>query len=67
MLAEKPLALLLLGANANALLLIPLAFGVLHLAMAARGQERMSMRSEIGLLLSIWVIISFTAVNYYLK
>ena len=66
-LAEKPLALLLLGANANALLLIPLAFGVLHLAMAARGQERMSMRSEIGLLLSIWVIISFTAVNYYLK
>ena len=66
-LAEKPLALLMLGANANTLLLIPLAFGVLHLAMAARGEERMSIWTEIGLLLSIWTIISFTAVNHYLK
>ena len=63
----KPLALVLLGANANNLLLIPLAYGVLHLAMRSRGEERPPLWNELGLLFTIWAIINFTAISYYLK
>jgi len=62
-----PLELVLIGANANNLLLIPLAYGVLHLAMRTRENERMSLWGELGLLFTIWVIISFTVINFYLK
>jgi hypothetical protein len=64
---NNPFYLLLLGANANNLLLIPLAYGVLHLAMRTVSQVRMPMWVELGLLLTIWVIINFTAINLYLK
>ena len=63
---EKPFLLVLLGANANNLLLIPLAYGVLHLAMREEQGRRMGLAVEIGLMLTIWVIINFTAVNLYL-
>jgi manganese transport protein len=66
MMPDTPLALVLLGANANNLLLIPMAYGVLHLAMGAVQAERMPLWSEIGLLLTIWIITNFTAVNLYL-
>lgn len=59
------LSLILIGANANNLLLIPLAYGVLHLAMRAPQQERMSLWVELGLLFTIWVIVNFTAINLY--
>ena len=62
-----PLELVLIGANANNLLLIPLAYGVLHLAMRTRENERKSLWGELGLLFTIWVIISFTVINFYLK
>ena len=65
--SDTPFLLVLLGANANNLLLIPLAFGVLHLAMREAPDRRMSMWLELGLLVSLWVIVSFTAVNLYLK
>jgi hypothetical protein len=66
MIPDTPLALVLLGANANNLLLLPMAYGVLHLAMRSVQPERMSLGSEVGLLFTIWVIINFTAVNLYL-
>ena len=65
--SDTPLALVLLGANANNLLLIPLAYAVVHLAMRAEGRVRMPLWSELGLLFTTWVIINFTAVNLYLK
>lgn len=64
--ADTPFLLVLLGANANNLLLIPMAFGILHLAMSEAAKHRMSLAIEIGLLLTIWIIINFTAVNLYL-
>ena len=64
---DTPLALVLLGTNANNLLLIPMAYAVVHLAMRTEGRVRMPLWSELGLLFTIWVIINFTAVNLYLK
>lgn len=61
-----PMLFILLGANANNLLLIPLAYGVLHLAMREGRERRMSLAVELALMLTIWVIINFTAVNLYL-
>ena len=65
--SSTPLELVLIGANANNLLLIPLAYGVLHLATRTGKKERMSLWSELGLWLTILVIIIFTAVNLFLK
>ncbi len=65
--SSTPLELVLIGANANNLLLIPLAYGVLHLAMRTRKEERMTLWGELGLLFTIWVIINFTVINFYLK
>ena len=53
------------GANANNLLLIPMAYAVLHLAMRVPKDERMSLKTEIALLFTIWAIINFTAVNLF--
>jgi hypothetical protein len=64
--SDAPLALVLLGANANNLLLIPLAYGVLHLAMRTVTKERMQPLIELALLFTIWVIISFTFSNLFL-
>ncbi len=64
---STPLELVFIGANANNLLLIPLAYGVLHLAMRTRDEVRMALWGELGLLFTIWVIINFTAINAYLK
>jgi len=63
---RAPWWLVLLGANANNLLLIPLAYGVLHLAMGEARSRRMSLGVELGLLLTLWAIVNFTAVNLYL-
>ncbi len=62
---SDPYYLLLLGQNANNLLLIPLAYGILHLAMRESPGRRMEFLLELGLLLTIWAIISFTAINLY--
>jgi hypothetical protein len=59
----RTLDFVLKGANANNMLLIPLAYAVLHLAMRARAEERMSLWGELALLVTIWAIISFTAIN----
>ena len=67
MIPDTPLALVLIGANANNLLLIPLAYGVVHLAMRTDAKWRMSSLGEIALLFTIWVIVNFTAINLYLK
>ena len=64
--SDTPFLLVLLGANANNLLLIPMAYGVLHLAMRERAERRMSMWLELGLMLTIWAIVNFTAINLYL-
>ena len=63
---NTPFLFVLLGANANNLLLIPMAYSVLHLAMREVQARRMSLGVELGLMLTIWVIINFTAVNLYL-
>ena len=63
--AEKPFLLLRLGANCNHLLLIPLAFGVLHLAMRLDGRVRMPMSIELGLMATIWAVTVFTAFNLF--
>jgi hypothetical protein len=65
--SDTPLALVLIGANANNLLLIPMAYGVVHLAMRTVDSERMPLWIELGLLLTIWVIVNFTAINLYLR
>lgn len=62
---KTPFLFVLLGANANNLLLIPLAYGVLHLAMREVQDRRMSMWTELGLLVTIWAIISLTAINLF--
>jgi len=62
---SDPYFLLLLGQNANNLLLIPLAYGILHLAMREAPGRRMGLVLELGLLLTIWAIVSFTAINLY--
>ncbi len=64
--SDTPFFFLLLGANANNLLLIPMAYSVLHLAMREVQTRRMSLGAEIGLMLTIWIIVNFTAVNLYL-
>ncbi|MDA0336793.1 MAG: Nramp family divalent metal transporter, partial [bacterium] len=64
--ADTPFLLVLLGANANNLLLMPMAYSVLHLAMREQQSRRMSMAVEAGLMLTIWAIINFTAINIYL-
>jgi len=64
--AETPFLFVLLGANSNNLLLVPLAYAVLHLAMREKGERRMSMWGELGLMVTLWAIINFTAVNLYL-
>ena len=64
---DTPMALVLIGANANNLLLIPMAYGVAHLAMRTGDAERMSVWTELALLLTIWAIVNFTAVNLYLN
>ena len=63
--AEKPFLLLRLGANCNNLLLIPLAFGVLHLAMRLDGRVRMPMSIELGLMATIWAVTVFTGFNLF--
>ena len=62
---SRTLDFVLKGANANNLLLIPVAYGVLHLAMKTPERERMSMWTELALLLTLWAIINFTAINIY--
>ena len=62
---SRTLDFVLKGANANNLLLIPLAYGVLHLAMKTPERERMSMWTELALLLTLWAIINFTAINIF--
>ena len=59
----RTLDFVLKGANANNLLLIPLAYAVLHLAMRVPEEERMSLWTELALLCTIWAIINFTAIN----
>jgi manganese transport protein len=53
------------GARVNNYLLIPMAYGILHLAMRTRGDERMPLSIELGLLFTIWLIINFTAISLY--
>ena len=62
---SRTLDFVLKGANANNLLLIPVAYGVLHLAMKTPERERMSMWTELALLLTLWAIINFTAINIF--
>jgi len=61
----RTLDFVLKGANANNMLLIPLAYAVLHLAMRERAQERMPLWGEMALLFTIWAIINFTAINLF--
>lgn len=61
----RTLDFVLKGANANNLLLIPMAYAVLHLAMRAPKEERMSLWTELALLFTIWAIINFTAINVF--
>lgn len=61
----RTLDFVLKGANANNLLLIPMAYAVLHLAMRAPEEERMSLWTELALLFTIWAIINFTAINIF--
>ena len=61
----RTLDFVLKGANANNLLLIPMAYAVLHLAMRVPKDERMSLKTELALLFTIWAIINFTAVNLF--
>ena len=62
---SRTLDFVLKGANANNLLLIPVAYAVLHLAMKTPERERMSMWTELALLLTLWAIINFTAINIF--
>ena len=63
--AQKPFLLLRLGANCNNLLLIPLAFGVMHLAMRLDERVRMPMGVELGLMVTIWAVTMFTGFNLF--
>jgi Mn2+/Fe2+ NRAMP family transporter len=59
----RTLDFVLKGANANNLFLIPLAYGVMHLAMRTPQRERMSLWVEGALLATIWATLNFTATN----
>jgi hypothetical protein len=57
------LAFVLKGANVNNILLIPLSYAVLHLAMRERAELRMSLGVELALLLTLWSTVTFTTIN----
>ena len=59
------LAFVLKGANVNNILLIPMAYAVLHLAMRERAEVRMAVWVEIALLLTTWSILNFTGINLF--
>ncbi|MFC4312437.1 Nramp family divalent metal transporter [Steroidobacter flavus] len=61
----RTLDFVLKGANANNMFLIPLAYGVLHLAMRTPTQQRMSLGVECSLLFTIWAILNFTVTNLF--
>ena len=63
--AKTPFLLLRIGANGNNLLLIPLAFGIMHLAMRLDERVRMPMSIEVGLLVTIWMVTMFTGFNLF--
>ena len=42
-----------------------MAYAVLHLAMRTPADERMSLKTELALLFTIWAIINFTAINLF--
>ena len=63
--AQKPFLLLRLGANANNLLLIPLAFGILQLAKRLDDRVRMPRSVEAGLVVTILIVTVFTAFNLF--
>ena len=65
LLDPQTLDFVLKGANANNLLLIPMAYAVLHLAMRTAKGERMSLWTEVVLLLTIWAIVNFTVINIF--
>lgn len=61
----RTLDFVLKGANANNVFLIPLAYGVLHLAMRTPTQQRMSLWVECSLLFTLWAILNFTVTNLF--
>ncbi|NKB69827.1 MAG: hypothetical protein GKR89_22370 [Candidatus Latescibacteria bacterium] len=62
---DTPFYLVLVGANANNLLLLPLAYGVVYLALRVRPRESMPWWWKAGLLGTVAIIVLFTAVNLY--
>jgi len=42
-----------------------MAYAVLHLAMRTAKGERMSLWTEVVLLLTIWAIVNFTVINIF--
>ena len=65
LLDPQTLDFVLKGANANNLLLIPMAYAVLHLALRTAKGERMSLWTEVVLLLTIWAIVNFTVIYIF--
>ena len=63
--AKTPFLLLRIGANCNNLLLIPLAFGVMHLARRLDEHVRMPMWIELALWVTILVVTMFTGFNLF--
>jgi Mn2+/Fe2+ NRAMP family transporter len=61
----RTLDFILKGANANNFFLIPLAYGVLHMAMSTAKRERMPVLVELALLITIWAVLNFTATNLF--
>ena len=62
---DTPFYLVLLGANANNLLLLPLAYGIVHLALRVRGRESMPWWWNTGLFATVAIIVLFTGINLY--
>ena len=63
--SQTPFFFVLLGQNSNSILLLPIAYGVLYLAMRETEDRRMSPIVGLALIVTVLAITIFTFVNLY--
>tara|TARA_B100001094_G_scaffold329032_1_gene390889 strand:- start:80 stop:1417 length:1338 start_codon:yes stop_codon:yes gene_type:complete len=63
--SQTPFFFVLLGQNSNSILLLPIAYGVLYLAMRETKDRRMSPLVGLALVVTVLAITIFTFVNLY--
>jgi len=63
--SQTPFFFVLLGQNSNSILLLPIAYGVLYLALREKEDSRMSPIVGLALIVTVLAITVFTVINLY--